>query len=135
MALIVWDQKLETGHGKIDEQHKSLVEIINRLHGAMKQGKGKDELGGILVFLKDYTVSHFAMEEQLMAQHSYSGAVQHKAIHAALVMQVADLVDQFQQGKATLTLPVMNFLEDWLVKHIQGEDYKFALELRGKGVH
>ena len=53
----------------------------------------------------------------------------------ALVVQVADLVDQFQQGKATLTLPVMNFLEDWLVKHIQGEDYKFALELRGKGVH
>jgi hemerythrin-like metal-binding protein len=135
MALIVWDQKLETGHGKIDEQHQSLVEIVNRLHGAMKQGKGKEELGGILVFLKDYTVSHFAMEEQLMAQHSYSGTVQHKAIHAALVAQVADLVEQFQQGKATLTLPVMNFLEDWLVKHIQGEDYKFALELRGKGIH
>jgi len=134
MALIVWDQRLETGHSKIDEQHKSLVEIFNRLHGAMKQGKGKDELGGILVFLKDYTVTHFAMEEALMDQHSYSGAVQHKQIHADLVRQVAELVGKFQQGTATLTLPVMNFLEDWLVKHIQGEDYRFALELKSKGI-
>ena len=135
MALIVWDQRLETGHSKIDEQHKSLVEIFNRLHGAMKQGRGKDELGGILVFLKDYTVTHFAMEEALMDKYSYSGAVQHKQIHADLVRQVAELVTKFQQGTATLTLPVMNFLEDWLVKHIQGEDYRFALELKGKGIH
>ena len=134
MALIVWDSRLETGHGKIDEQHKSLVEIFNRLHGAMKQGKGKQEVEGILVFLKDYTVTHFAMEEQLMAEHSYSGAEKHKQIHADLVHQVTDLVVKFQQGTATLTLPVMNFLEDWLVQHIQGEDYRFALDLRGKGI-
>jgi hemerythrin-like metal-binding protein len=135
MALIVWDSRLETGHGKIDEQHQSLVEIFNRLHGAMKQGKGKQEVEGILVFLKDYTVTHFAMEEQLMVTHNYSGAEKHKQIHADLVRQVADLVDQFQRGTATLTLPVMNFLEDWLVQHIQGEDYRFALELKSKGIH
>jgi len=134
MALIVWDSRLETGHGKIDEQHKSLVEIFNRLHGAMKQGKGKQEVEGILVFLKDYTVTHFAMEEQLMDEHNYSGAQKHKQIHADLVHQVADLVAQFQAGTATLTLPVMNFLEDWLVQHIQGEDYRFALDLKGKGI-
>jgi len=134
MALIVWDSRLETGHGKIDEQHQALIEIMNRLHGAMKQGKGKEELGGILVFLKDYTVTHFAMEEQLMAQHSYSGSAKHKQIHADLVRQVADLVEKFQQGTTTLTLPVMNFLEDWLVLHIQGEDYRFAKELRDKGI-
>jgi hemerythrin-like metal-binding protein len=134
MALIVWDCKLETGHGKIDEQHKSLVEIVNRLHGAMKQGKGRGELEGILVFLKDYTVTHFAMEEELMDRHRYAGAAKHKQIHADLVRQVADLVGKFQAGKASLTLDVMNFLEEWLVQHIQGEDYRFAQDLKGKGV-
>ena len=53
---------------------------------------------------------------------------------SSLVAQVAELVDKFQKGTATLTLPVMNFLEDWLVQHIQGEDYRFALELKSKGV-
>ena len=134
MALIVWDKRLETGHGKIDEQHQSLVEIFNRLHGAMKQGKGKAEVEGILVFLKDYTVTHFAMEEELMARHSYTAAARHQAIHADLVRQVADLVGKFQAGTASLTLPVMNFLEDWLVQHIQGEDYRMALEFKSKGI-
>ena len=134
MALMVWDKRLETGHSKIDEQHKSLIEILNRLHEAMKLGKGKGEVEGILVFLKDYTVTHFAMEEGLMLQHSYSGAVKHKEIHADLVRQVVELVGKFQNGSATLTLPVMKFLEEWLTQHIQGEDYRFALELKSKGV-
>jgi len=134
MALIVWDARLATGHPAIDEQHQSLVEIVNRLHGAMKQGKGKGELQGILVFLNDYTVSHFTMEEGLMAQHGYSGTARHREIHADLVRQLAELVDKFQQGTTTLTLPVMNFLEEWLVHHIMGEDQLFAAELREKGV-
>ena len=133
MALIVWDTALETGHARIDEQHRSLVEILNRLHLAMKQGKGRNELEGILVFLKDYTLNHFAMEEGLMAQHRYSAAVRHREIHADLVRQVADLVERFQHG-SSLTLEIMNFLEDWLVQHIQGEDARFAAELKGKGV-
>jgi hemerythrin-like metal-binding protein len=134
MGLIAWDKRLETGHAKIDEQHRSLVEIVNRLHEAMKQGKGKGEVEGILVFLKDYTVTHFRMEEDLMARHQYGGAARHKQIHADLVKEVADLVEKFQAGKGTLTLAVMNFLEDWLVTHIQGEDYRFAQDLRGKGI-
>jgi hemerythrin-like metal-binding protein len=135
MALIVWDARLETGHRTIDEQHKSLVEILNRLHTAMKQGRGKGELEGILVFLKDYTVTHFATEEELMVKHSYSGKDRHQAIHADLVRQVAELVTKFQAGTGMLTLEVMNFLEDWLVKHIQAEDYAFAQDLRAKGIH
>ena len=87
---------------------------------------------GILVFLKDYTVTHFAMEEELMARHSYTAAARHQAIHADLVRQVADLVGKFQAGTASLTLPVMNFLEDWLVQHIQGEDFKLAEHLHKK---
>ena len=134
MALIVWDARLETGHAAIDEQHQSLVDILNRLHTAMKQGRGKAELEGILVFLKDYTVTHFAMEEDLMAKHGYPGMARHQAIHADLVRQVADLVAKFQAGTGMLTMEIMNFLEDWLVKHIQAEDYAFAQDLRAKGI-
>ncbi len=131
MALIVWEQRLETGHAAIDDQHRSLVEILNRLHLAMKQGKGKPELEGILVFLQDYTVSHFAMEEGLMDRHGYSRAGQHRQQHAGLLAQVADLVVRYQGGNGQLTLEIMNFLEDWLVAHIVAEDLPFAQEIMG----
>jgi hemerythrin-like metal-binding protein len=134
MALITWKPELATGHETIDEQHQSLIDAFNRLHTAMKQGKGKDELGSILVFLKDYTVSHFKMEEGLMDRSAYPGATMHKAIHRELVNQVADLVERFQKGTGVLTLQVMDFLEKWLTDHIQGEDKMLAEHLRKRAV-
>ena len=134
MGLITWDKRLETGHGKIDEQHRALVDAFNNLHGAMKQGKGKDAVGATLVFLKDYTVQHFEMEESLMKSNSYPGYQKHLGLHQDLVGKVADLVDKFQTGQAVMTLQVMDFLEGWLVEHIQGEDFRLAEYLRGKGV-
>jgi hemerythrin len=132
MALIVWDARFETGLAALDGPHQSMVEILNRLHLAMKQGRGKAELGDILVFLKDYAATHFAMEEELMARHGYSRTAEHRAIHADLVRQVADLVTRFQAGSGMITLELMNFLEDWLVRHIQGEDSRFAQEFKAE---
>jgi hemerythrin len=131
MGLITWDDRLATGHPKIDEQHKALIETFNGLHAAMKQGKGREEVGRILAYLGDYTATHFGMEEELMAASAYPGMAKHKGIHADLLVQVGDLVAKYGQG-AVLTLPVMNFLEDWLVVHIQGEDFRLASHLKGK---
>ncbi len=130
MGLMQWNAKLETRHPKIDEQHKALIEAFNRLHDAMKQGKGRDEVGKVLEFLKDYTVQHFAMEEKLMADAKYPGFAHHKQLHADLVSKVGDLVQKFKAGSATLTLPTMDFLQGWLTEHIQGEDVRLAEFLR-----
>jgi hemerythrin-like metal-binding protein len=132
MAIITWDPRLETKHAGIDEQHRALIQAFNDLHMAMKQGKGKDEVGRTLSFLKDYTVSHFKMEEDLMGRHGYPNAQRHKDLHKAFVTTASDLVDQFNSGKTLITLPVMTFIEGWLIEHIQGEDFRLAEFLRTK---
>jgi hemerythrin-like metal-binding protein len=106
------------------------VDTINQLHAAMKAGKGRGEIEKIMVFLKDYTVSHFRMEEDLMDRTHYPGAAQHTTIHRDLVAQVANLVDKHQKGTLNLTMPVMDFLQDWLTKHIMSEDLQLAEYLR-----
>jgi len=132
MALIVWDRHLEVGHPKIDAQHRSLVDAFNALHQAMKQGKGKEEVGKTLAFLANYTVEHFAMEEGLMRQYAYPAITKHQTLHQDLVAKVGDLVNKVQAGQAMVTLQVMDFLEGWLVEHIQGEDSQLSAYLRGK---
>ena len=132
MAIITWDARLETRHPKIDEQHQALVKAFNDLHAAMKQGKGREEVGGTLKFLKDYTVTHFRMEEDLMAQAGYPHRERHRERHADFVRKAEDLVEQFEAGRSMITLPVMNFIEGWLVEHIQGEDFRLAEYLRGR---
>lgn len=133
MAYMEWRPTLEVGHAKIDSEHRSLVEALNRLHAAMKQGKGKDEVEKTLLFLKDYTVEHFKGEERMMMAHRYPGVNKHCAIHADLVKEVGDLITNYQSGKVVLTSSVLTFLEDWLVKHIQGEDKALGAFLREKG--
>lgn len=132
MALMTFDKRLEVGHPKIDQQHRTLVEAYNALHNAMKQGKGKEEVVRTLKFLTDYTVQHFAMEEGLMASNGYPQAPRHKELHKDLVTQASDLLKKVESGQAMVSIQVMSFLEGWLTEHIMGEDFRLAEFLRSK---
>ncbi|MEK6737452.1 MAG: bacteriohemerythrin, partial [Planctomycetota bacterium] len=72
MALMTWNNGLSVNIKEIDVQHKKLIELINQLHGAMGEGKGKEVSGKILSDLIYYTVSHFTYEEKLFKQYGYS---------------------------------------------------------------
>ena len=66
------------GVPSLDEQHKNLISLVNKLNDAMKSGRGKDVLGDILAKLVNYTKTHFAAEEQLMRMHSYPDLASHQ---------------------------------------------------------
>jgi hemerythrin-like metal-binding protein len=131
---MTWRTDLEVGNSAIDTQHRTLVDTLNRLHSAMKLGKGKDEIQSILNFLKSYTVDHFIAEEAIMVAHAYPETKPHMAIHADLVKQVDTLVKDHEAGKALMTSAVLDFLESWLTKHIMTEDMALGRFLREKGV-
>ncbi len=42
MSLINWDNTLSVNVAEIDGQHHKLVEMINELHDAMRQGKSRE---------------------------------------------------------------------------------------------
>src|SRR5690349_10560035 len=84
MPLIMWGPKLCVGIKDIDDQHKKLVEIVNKLNDAMVAGHGREVIGPTLGELIRYTQRHFADEERLMARHQYEHTVEHKAQHAKL---------------------------------------------------
>ncbi|ACM18855.1 hemerythrin family protein [Geotalea daltonii FRC-32] len=134
MSLITWNQSLSVNVKQFDEQHKKLIDLINKLHDAMKAGKGKDVLGEILQSLVDYTKQHFAAEEALLQKHGYGDYEKHKKEHNLLVMQVADIQKKLKEGSPVLTQTVMTFLKDWLSNHIQREDQKYGPFLNDKGL-
>jgi hemerythrin len=134
MPLITWNNTLSVNVQEIDSQHKRLVELVNQLHDAMSQGKGREVMGATLAGLIDYTRTHFAAEERLMTAHAYPGYGRHKAEHDALTKQVVDLQGQYQAGQPVLTIEVMNFLKDWLSKHILEVDKQLGAYLNSKGV-
>jgi len=134
MAILVWDNKYSVGIALFDQQHQKLVDMVNKLHDAMKAGQGKAVLGDILKGLLTYTQTHFQAEEKAMSQHAYPDFNAHKKQHQDLVAQAVAIQKKFESGQAALTVEVLQFLNDWLVKHIMGSDKAYGPFLNGKGV-
>lgn len=134
MALIEWSDSLSVGVATFDEQHKKLIAMINNLNDAMKVGKSKEVLGGILKGVIDYTATHFASEEKAFDQFGYLQALAHKVEHKKLVAKVTQFDKEFREGKAMMSIEIMNFLKEWLSTHILGTDKKYGPFLREKGM-
>ncbi len=135
MPLMEWNDKLSVGITQFDNEHKRLVAMVNDLFDGVQAGRGKDVLGPVLDGLITYTKTHFANEERYMQQHSFPEFAAHKAEHDALTKQVMDVHTKYQAGaSAVLSMEVMNFLKNWLVKHIMGSDKAYTPFMNSKGV-
>jgi hemerythrin len=135
MALVIWKDVYLVNIDVVDNQHKQLVSLVNQLHDAMIIGKGQAVLGKILDDLVDYTLSHFATEEELFDRYHYPETDHHKKQHKDLVEQVGAIKSRYQAGERVLTLDVLNFLRDWLHDHIIGSDKLFGPYLNSKGLN
>jgi hemerythrin len=131
--LFPWSDTYSVRIGVIDVQHKNLVNIINELHQAMVEGHGKQQLGKILSHLIKYTQVHFKTEENFMESHQYPEYIHHKSEHDHLTKTVVDFQGKFQRNEIGLTIEVMEFLKDWLGKHILGSDKRYAPFLNAHG--
>lgn len=133
MALFEWNQKLSVGVTKFDDQHKELIRLINDLHDAMLKGHAKEVMSDVLKRLSNYTVVHFSDEEKAMQQYSYPRYPNQKEAHTKLIAQLKDIEKKHNEGMP-ITMEVMNFLKDWLTKHIIGEDKMYGSFFNEKGV-
>jgi len=134
MSLFEWQDSYSVGINNFDEQHKKLIDMLNNLHGAMIQNKGKSVIEEILQGLSDYTVSHFKAEEMQFDQHAYPEKEQHKNEHANFVKEVTEFKTKHEKGSSMLSIEILNFLKDWLVNHINGSDKSYGPFLNSRGV-
>ena len=132
--MIQWSDSYSVKINSIDEQHKKLMGYLNQLFDAMIEGRGQEVIEPILASLITYTQEHFAVEERYFTRHSYPDAAAHKEEHRKLVDQIKDFQTKFHQKEAKVTTELMDFLKDWLMKHIRGTDMKYSAFLRDKGV-
>jgi len=123
--LIEWTDKLSIGIEEIDEQHKVLVNLLNRLHAAIIQRNDTEVLEEILDELAQYTVIHFSVEESLMRIFNYPDYEEHKQHHKELTLQVVELKEKIRKEKLSISIEVLMFLRHWLTHHILVDDKKY----------
>lgn len=122
-----WRESLSLDVKAIDDDHKQLIALLNRLHFTVLAGDDKEAVGGVLWELMQYTIRHFRREEMLMRLSGYPDYERHQRLHLALAQRVRQYYDTFTSTPSRLNAnKLYEFLADWLVVHITKEDAKLA---------
>jgi len=116
----------------IDADHKDLVDTVNSLHDAIKNGGSRTRIGQIISDLVQYVDVHFSREEAMMDKYSYPDIAQHKRIHRHLTRTVHAIRVIFNKEPKNIDPnKLLQFLKEWLIHHILDEDTRYAPYMPG----
>ena len=126
MKALVWTPELDTGIAVIDRQHERIVDLINALGAA---GHDQDAIADALGELVDYTMSHFAFEEELMEEAGYQFCAAHKRVHDMFTRRVSEYKLRFDAGE-DVTDELRSMLSRWLFNHIRSDDKAYSEQVK-----
>lgn len=118
--MISWRPAMSIGSTTLDDDHKKLIEIVNRFecHGA--------DMDEILLEMIDYTREHFAREELFMRTIRYPYTHAHHMAHRKLIGELNLLLRTWEATPSARQQAVVGqisaFLKRWLISHIVKED-------------
>jgi len=123
--FINWENKYNTGHSKIDEQHKKLVNILNDLYRGIAISKTDDEdivFRSAIKRLIDYVGYHFSYEETIMERCEYAGIEEHKDWHRKFVAMILEEAELYKREPRLIGSRLIRKLRDWILEHIGVRD-------------
>jgi len=120
VELIQWHDQFSVGVALIDEQHKQLFLLVNKLIHAVNTNKHSDVLDEIFQGVVDYTKFHFKTEEEIFKIHPQYET--HYHIHKNFTDKVAEMWRQAQVDSAKNAYLLLDSLITWLKEHILKTD-------------
>jgi diguanylate cyclase (GGDEF)-like protein/hemerythrin-like metal-binding protein len=127
---LAWSAVHAIGIEEIDDQHMHLAELIDELSAELKGNFDGNTIAAKMSDLTQYTAFHFATEERLMEQHQVEDLVRHREEHRRLLHDVQNL--QVDGDLVSVSL-VVRYLQEWLLRHVDGPDRQLGQALIAKG--
>ncbi len=132
MAFLQWSPNLSVGIDFMDADHQKLMELLNELHDLVEPGHVQSEAIDKLDELIDFAEQHFRLEERLMEESEYEEFEQHRQLHEVLLQDIAELRQYLTTGEKAAGPKIMDFLRDWLIRHILDSDKHLGGYLEGR---
>jgi len=126
---LLWNAAHEVGIHEIDEQHAELASLLNDLVDVLRNG---EDHAAIFHRIVRYAEFHFATEERLMAEYDYAGSALHRDAHRRLLDDIRNL--GLERDGVSVSL-ILRYLQEWLLRHVDGADRDLARSLLARGVH
>ena len=128
--MFIWKKEFELGIASIDNQHKKLFEIGNRINALLSMHvDGSDDYDEILELieeLKDYTVYHFNTEEDLFERYNYPEYGKHKKDHDSFIEYLNSVdFDSVDKNQDVFLSELLKKIVNWVFNHIITTDYMY----------
>ncbi|MBF0341636.1 MAG: hemerythrin domain-containing protein [Magnetococcales bacterium] len=131
----------DVGEPRFNLAHEKLFNIIidaDEILGAAATGERQlteeewNALSSASDDLAAYTKVHFAEEEAFLVARSYPESDRHRATHLGLVEELNNFQKKVAQRDEQDLKEMRRWLLEWLLSHINHEDYAYAQHFFGK---
>ena len=124
---IDWKKGFELGNSMIDQDHKVLIEIYNRVVDIAADNKSNSLIVSTLTELTNYSLRHFKSEENWMKEINYPDFDSHQMEHKDFIYRIAMFNLSFNSSDKSMIYEILTFLREWIVIHLTTSDKKIAL--------
>lgn len=129
MKLVYWNEKFEIGIPELDEQHQSLIDLINQLSSSINHKDGISVVSQVSEKLIQYMTLHFRDEEEVIMQCTSmpeSEKRYHYQQHEMFNQHINALIDASDITDTEFSKDLLDYLSTWLISHILGADMRLA---------
>ncbi len=130
MVLLQWKDEYATGIDEVDEEHRDLIDVINRLHELLLAEDARMTVPAFFARLLEGVSAHFALEERIMGESRYAELAAHREDHERLLEEIRDLMEAFGHAEEVDSVDLALRLEPWFRHHFATHDLRLHSTLK-----
>jgi hemerythrin len=119
MQKIEWNKDLQVGMQRHDNDHRAIVESINRLFEPMSETQYYHTFGDVLCDLMVGSADHLACEESHLCNAGFPRCEEVRDSNFDYLEKIANYAMSMREKNIDELKQVSHFLRDWWLHHIQ----------------
>lgn len=127
MALFFWYKHYSVNNDELDNHHKALFDIFNRLYDNCICAHKCNCIDPIIMELISYSNYHFSAKEQHMRDIGYKDIDKHKLEHRGFTDRTLQLQQVADKDEPEAIKELIEYLGLWLLNHVLDEDKKYSI--------
>ncbi len=124
--MIEWADKYSVNVSIIDAEHKSFIDIVNKVTVTKQHNYKQKEVEDLLGELVKFAKTHFRTEETYMSTFQYPDYLLHYNEHLNFSLHMIIYNNQVINGEYKILDELHKYLQEWIVYHIQITDKKYT---------
>ncbi len=123
---VEWNDSLFLSHEIMDEDHRKMAALINKLYLSVNESFGKEATCRAAQGLLEFSRAHFDHEKRLMERHRYPDTMRHLWQHRELLDELSSLIYGLEGSSANIKADTIEFIDKWFTIHLRDSDAKLA---------